>query len=202
MQKPPILVRQRRTNPVVWCFAVACSLIATAVIIAGIVVFSGYLVIRPKMPLLSVRGSRLDNITYSKSGILAVKMTIAIRAENHNQKAHASFYDTKLLLGYHGVNIAKLVANPFEVRKNESAELNYVVESSRIPLTAEERYLTEQSLSKSKKVLFVLKGSSRTIWKVGPLGSMKFTLHMYCELVLPINGTVVPSHCSSKSHSH
>ncbi|XP_076908437.1 uncharacterized protein LOC143565327 [Bidens hawaiensis] len=200
MPKQPTLGRQRRTNPVVWCFAIVCSLIATTVIIAGIVIFSGYLALRPKMPVLTVRASRLDRIDYDQSGLLAVKLTIVIRAENHNQRAHASFYDTSLVLRYNGVKIARLVANPFDVPKNESVDLNYVVESSPVPLPPEERYLTEQSLKRSKVMLFVFKGSSRTTWKVGPLGSVKFTLHMYCDLVVPVNGSVLHSHCSTKSH--
>ncbi|KAI3707328.1 hypothetical protein L6452_25748 [Arctium lappa] len=200
MPKPPVLGRQRRTNPFVWCFAIICSLIATTVIIAGIVVFSGYLVIRPKMPLLSVRASRLDQIFYNQAGVLSVRLTIVIRAENHNQKAHASFYETKLLLAYHGLNIAQLVADPFDVGKNETTELNYVVQSLSIPLGPEERYLTQQSLNKGKMMLFFLKGSSRTMWRVGPLGSVKFWLHMNCEIFLPVNGSVVNPHCSTKSH--
>ncbi|GJS96703.1 TMV resistance protein N [Tanacetum coccineum] len=152
---------------------------------------AGYLVIRPKMPLLAIRASRLDRVLYNQAGVLAVKLTIVIRAENHNEKAHARFYDTKLLLGYHGVNIAQMVANPFDVGKNETVELNYVIESSPIPLRPEEQYMTQQSLSKSKMMLFFVKGSSRTTWRVGPLGSVKFMLHMNCELKLPINGTVV-----------
>ncbi|KAI3687259.1 hypothetical protein L1987_80953 [Smallanthus sonchifolius] len=200
MPKPPVLGRQRRTNPFLWCFAIVCSVIATTVIIGGVVVFSGYLVIRPKIPLLSVQASRLDNIYYNRAGVLAVKLTILIRAENHNQKAHASFYDTKLLLGYHGVNIARLVANPFDVRKNESVELNYVVESSPVSLPPEEQYLTAQALGKSKVMMFFIKGSSRTTWKVGPLGSVKFSLHMNCDIMLPVNGSVVHPRCSTKSH--
>ncbi|XP_071700416.1 uncharacterized protein [Rutidosis leptorrhynchoides] len=199
MPKPPVLGRQRRTNPFVWCFAILCSLIATTVIIAGIVVFSGYLVIRPKMPTLSVRAARLDRVLYNQAGVLAVKLTIVIRAENHNLKAHASFYNTKLLLGYQGVRIAQLVANPFDVGKNKTVELNYVIESSPIPLPPEEQYLTQQALSRTKLMLFNLKGSSRTMWRVGPLGSVKFSLNMYCNLKLPINGSVVNSHCSTKS---
>ncbi|XP_024985096.1 uncharacterized protein LOC112520774 [Cynara cardunculus var. scolymus] len=200
MPKPPVLGRQRRTNPFVWCFAIICSLIATTVIVAGIIVFSGYLVIRPKMPLLCVHASRLDQILYSQAGVLSVRLTILIRAENHNQKAHATFYETKLLLGYHGLNIAQLVADPFDVGKNATTELNYVVQSSSIPLPPEERYLTQQSLNKGKMMLFFLKGSSRTMWRVGPLGSLKFWLNMNCEIFLPINGSVVYPHCSTKSH--
>ncbi|KAD5508072.1 hypothetical protein R6Q59_031273 [Mikania micrantha] len=201
MPKPPILGRQRRTNPVVWCFAIVCSIIAATVTIGGIVVFTGYLVIRPKMPLLSVRASRIENTAYDYiRGVLAIRLTIGIMAENHNQKTHASFYDTRLALGYDGVRIARLVAGPFDVGKNESLELTYVVESWRIPLKPEEQYLTEQSLKKSNKMLFVLKGGSRTMWKVGPLGSVKFALHMNCELLLPINGSVVHPNCSTRSH--
>nr|XP_043613556.1 uncharacterized protein LOC122585494 [Erigeron canadensis] len=200
MPKHQVLGRQRRTNPVVWCFAIVCSLIATIVIIAGIVVFSGYLVIHPKMPILIVRAARLDHIWYNQAGVLAVKLIIVIRAENHNKKAKASFYDTKLLLGYHGVKIAQLVADPFDVQRNETAELNYVIMSSAMRLPPEEDYMTQQSLGKTKLMLFYLKGGSRTTWRVGPLGSVKFSLHMNCELLLPINGSVVNSHCSTKSH--
>lgn len=200
MPKPLELGRQRRTNPLVWCFAIVCSLIAITVIIAGIVVFSGYLVIRPKMPLLSVRASRLDRVYYDQARLLAVKLTIVIRAENHNPKAHATFYDTKLLLGYHGVRIAQLEAKSFDVAKNESQELNYVVESSPIVLPPEEQYLTQQSLKRSKMMMFYLKGNSRTMWRVSPLGSVKFAIYMNCELLLPVNGSVVNSHCSTKSH--
>ncbi|KAK9079941.1 hypothetical protein SSX86_001616 [Deinandra increscens subsp. villosa] len=200
MPRPPVLGRQRRTNPVVWCLAIVCSLIAISVTIAGIVVFSGYLVIRPKMPLLTLQASRLDNVYYNQAGVLAVRMTILIRAENHNQKAHASFYDTKLLLGYHGVNIARLVANPFDVKKNETSDLNYVVESLPIPLPPEEQYLTQQALDRGKVMSFFIKGSSRTMWRVGPLGTVKFSLHMNCELLLPVNGTLYHSRCSTKSH--
>ncbi|MFS7962400.1 putative Late embryogenesis abundant protein, LEA_2 subgroup [Helianthus anomalus] len=200
MPKPPTLGRQRRTNPVVWCFAIVCSIIATTVIIAGIVIFSGYLVLRPKVPLLSVRAARLDSIYYN-GDVFAVKLMVVIRAENHNRKAHASFYDTRLLLGYHGVRIARLVADPFDVPRNGTVDLNYVVESSPIPLPREEQYLTDQSMKKSRLMLFVLKGSSKTMWKVGPLGEVKFTLHMDCELVLPVNGSVLlHSRCSTKSH--
>lgn len=113
--------------------------------------------------------------------------------------AHVSFYNTKLILGYHSLNIAQLVADPFDVQKNTSRELNYVVESSSIPLDPQEQDLTEQSLQK-KEFPFFLKGNSRTRWRVGPLGSMKFWLHINCHMLLPINHTMVNPHSSTKSH--
>ncbi|XP_076949769.1 uncharacterized protein LOC143622536, partial [Bidens hawaiensis] len=160
----------------------------------------GYLAIRPKVPLLYVHAARLDRFDYNQAGVLAVRLTIIMRAENHNMRAHVSFYDTKLILDYHGLSIAQLVADPFEVSKNTSTELYYVVESSPIPLDPPEQYLTEQSLANTKRMPFFLKGNSRARWRVGPLGSAKFWLHINCRLQLPIDYTAVYPHCSTKSH--
>ncbi|MFS7926762.1 hypothetical protein Hanom_Chr04g00300941 [Helianthus anomalus] len=200
MPKPSVLGPQRRTNPLIWCLAFICALVATIIIVAGIVVFIGYLAIRPKVPLLYVHAARLDKFSYNQAGVLAVRLIIIMKAENHNMKAHVSFYDTKLLLGYHGLSIAHLVADPFDVLKNMSRELYYVVESSPIPLEPPEQYLTEQSMAKTKVMPFFLKGNSRTRWRVGPLGSVKFWLHVNCHLQLPIDKTAVYPHCSTKSH--
>ncbi|KAK1417745.1 hypothetical protein QVD17_26879 [Tagetes erecta] len=200
MPKPLELGANRRTNPLIWCLAFTCAIISTIVIVAGIIVFSGYLVIRPKVPLIYVHAARLDKVSYNQAGVLAVRLTIIMKAENHNVKAHVSYYNTKLILGYHGVSIAELVADPFDVQKNTSIELNYVVESSPIPLDPPEQYLTEQSLAKTKVMPFFLKGSSRTRWKVGPLGSVRFWLHVNCHLQLPIDSTVVYPHCTTRSH--
>ncbi|KAI3828659.1 hypothetical protein L1987_02767 [Smallanthus sonchifolius] len=202
MPKPKLSVLgpQRRTNPLIWCLAFICAILATIVIVTGIIVFAGYLVIRPKVPLLYVHSARLDKLAYTQAGVLSVRLIIIMKAENHNMKAHVSFYNTKLILGYHGLSIAQLVADPFDVQKNTSRELNYVVESSSIPLEPPEQYLTEQSLAKTKVMPFFLKGSSRARWRVGPLGSVKFWLHINCHLQLPTDDTVVYPHCSTKSH--
>ncbi|KAI3756218.1 hypothetical protein L1987_56036 [Smallanthus sonchifolius] len=199
MPKPKVPT-PRRTNPFIWCFAFTCAIIATLIIIAGIVVFVGYLAIRPKIPLLYVQAARLDEVDYNQAGVLAVRLAIIVKAENHNLKAHVSFYNTKLILSYHGLNIAQLVADPFDVRKNTSQELYYVVESSSIPLDPAKQDLTELSLQKTEVMPFLLKGNSRTRWRVGPLRSVKFWLHINCHLWLPINRTVVYPHCSTTSH--
>ncbi|KAI3692145.1 hypothetical protein L6452_31954 [Arctium lappa] len=201
MPKPPVLGPQRRTNPLIWCFAFICAIVAIIVIIAGIVVFVGYLAIRPKVPLLYLHAARLDKLIYDQTGVLAVRLTLIIKAENHNLKAHVTYYNTKLILGYHhGLSIAQLVADPFDVRKNTTTELSYVVESSPIPLDPAEQDVTQQALVKGKTLTFFLRGNSRTRWRVGPLGSVKFWLHMNCRILLPINGSVVYPHCTTRSH--
>ncbi|KAL4565187.1 hypothetical protein LXL04_029272 [Taraxacum kok-saghyz] len=199
MPKLRVLGPQRRTNLLVWCFAFICAILAVIVIIAGIIVFIGYLAIRPKLPLLYVNAARLDQVLYNQAGVLSVQLTIVVKAENHNQKAHVSFYNTRLTLQYHGMSIAALVADPFEVKKNASQELNYVVESSPIPLGKQEQELTQQALQK-RAMPFFLKGNSRTRWRIGSLGSVKFWVHINCRMLLPTNYSVVYPHCSATSH--
>nr|GEY74982.1 NDR1/HIN1-like protein 12 [Tanacetum cinerariifolium] len=159
MLKRAVLGPQRRTNPLIWFLAFVFAIVFMIIIIAGIVIFVGYLTIRPKVPLLYVKSARLDQLDYGQAGVMAVRIFVIVKAENHNMKAHVSFYDTDLILGYHGLSIAKLVAGRFEVKKNTSQELFYVVESSPIPLSSHLQDLTEQSLDKSRAMPFFLKVS-------------------------------------------
>ncbi|KAM7490812.1 hypothetical protein LguiA_033733 [Lonicera macranthoides] len=193
---PPPL---RPTNPAIWCAAVLCAIVAIAVTITGIIVFVGYIIIHPKLPVLTVSYANLNQFSYSQSGTLAIQMTVVIRAKNENMRAHASFYDVSFILGFHGVEIANLVADPFEVEKNSSMEFNYLVESSPIPLSTDEQNNVQSSF-RENLITFDLKGNARTRWRIGFVGSVKFWLHLNCELnFFAQNRSITNSHCSSKS---
>ncbi|KAB2031447.1 hypothetical protein ERO13_D05G290066v2 [Gossypium hirsutum] len=107
--------RERATNPLVWCAAIICTILTVAVIIAGIATFIGYLVIHPRVPYVSVMDAHLDHIQIDYAGILEIQVTILIRAQNGNEKAHASFSDSSYSLSLNGEVVAQLVAPPFEV---------------------------------------------------------------------------------------
>lgn len=122
-----------------------------------------------------------------------------MRAHNGNAKAHATFSNINFNISYQGQDIAVLVADPFEVPKNSSKDLNYVVQSSSIPLTPDQMEKVDDSW-KRNEISFNLKGSARTQWRIGPLGSVKFLARLNCEIKFhPLNGTYIPSRCSSKS---
>lgn len=169
------------------------------VIIAGIVVFIGYITIKPKVPQMRVPRAQINTIYFDQASLLMVQVTIVIKAENDNTRAHAKFYDSFYTLSFRGQKIAILKADPFNVRANQSLELNYVVQSNSIPLNSEEA--EEVNMSLQKKVIdFDLRGSSRTRWTVWLIGSVKFWLHLDCKLHLPVNGTTAyPSGCGSRS---
>ncbi|CAK9164326.1 unnamed protein product [Ilex paraguariensis] len=195
---PDPVLRERHTSLFIWGAVVICAILATVVIITGIVVFVGYIVIRPKMPVVSVKSAHLDNIFYDVASVLTVQISIVIKAENRNTKAHSSFYDTSFILGFSGLEIAKLVAAPFDVRKNSSIEFHYLVESSPIPLNPQEAEVLYFSL-RQNRVSFDLRGTTRTRWRLGLLGSVKFWLHLNCQLQFPINGSSIHPHCSTRS---
>ncbi|KAK4374260.1 hypothetical protein RND71_004937 [Anisodus tanguticus] len=194
----PVLGPERRTNPLIWCVAILCTFITLAVIITGLVVFIGYMIVRPKVPQMYVARANVDTFAYDMSNLLTIKVSIMINAENDNAKGHASFYETIYTLYFHGVKVAYLRSDPFDVAKNSSIPLYYPVESTSIALTPEEGEIAELALNE-RQVVLDLKGSTRTRWRVGLVGSVKFWLHLNCQLKLPLDGSIIYPKCSSKS---
>ncbi|XP_052209298.1 uncharacterized protein LOC127812809 [Diospyros lotus] len=191
--------RVRHTNIFVWCVAVVCTVLTILVIIGGIAVFIGYLIERPRVPFISITYTRLDVFNYDGAGILTAKLTIRMKWENDNARAHASFYNAGFLLSLHGLEIAQLVADSFEIPKNSSVEFDYSVESSPIPLDPEQMRQVDSSI-KQDLVVFELKGKARTRWRVGIVGSVKFRLRLNCELRFILsNRNSTGSRCSSKT---
>lgn len=190
---------QRHTNPLIWLAAIFCAIVSLAVIIAGIVVFAGYMVIHPRVPFISVTSASLDTLRYDQAGLLEIQMIIVIRAENDNARAHASFSHTSFMLSFQGLVLAKLVAGPFDVRKNSSTDFNYELPSSQIPLDPMQMEEVDSSLKKNE-ISFDFRGSSRAMWRVGPFRSVKFSCRLECQLRFHTsNRTYINSRCSSKS---
>ncbi|KAG6577108.1 hypothetical protein SDJN02_22743, partial [Cucurbita argyrosperma subsp. argyrosperma] len=198
---PPKLISdaKRRTHPLVWLAALLCTVVSIAVIIGGIVIFIGYLVIHPRVPMIGVIDAHLDNFQNDIAGRLEVQLTVVVKAENDNAKAHASFSDTSFFLHFLGIKIAQLVARDFDVRKNSSLMLPYVVPSNSIPLTPEQMEEVDYAL-KSDVSRFDLIGDTRVQWRVGLLGSVKYRCHLHCVLKFhPSNGTYFSPPCSSRA---
>ncbi|XP_022874225.1 NDR1/HIN1-like protein 13 [Olea europaea var. sylvestris] len=144
--------------------AIICAILAVAVIIAGIIFFVGYLVVRPKEPRISVASAQLDTLYFDQTSLLTVQVSVVIKAENDNAKVHSSFYDMSLLLSFLGVKMAYLVAEPFDVKANSSVEFNYVPQSSPIPLNPDDAEGVSMSL-RQRIITFDLKGKAKTRWR-------------------------------------
>ncbi|XP_057803744.1 uncharacterized protein LOC131019079 [Salvia miltiorrhiza] len=195
---PKRLGPHHKTHPLIWCVSIICAILTVLVIIGGIVIFIGYMTLRPRVPQVSVIRAQMDTIYFDEASLMMVQATIVIKAENDNTKAHARFYNMLYTLSFRNQKIAYLTTDPFDVRPNQSLELNFVAQSQSIPLNSEEAEAVNLSLDR-KVVDLNLRGSTRTRWKVWLIGAVN-ELHMECQLHLPVNQTTIyPPACTSRS---
>ncbi|KAG5229429.1 hypothetical protein OIU77_024108 [Salix suchowensis] len=200
MSKPLVSTPPPRTHFLWWLAAILCTILTVAIIIAGIVIFIGYMVIHPRVPVISVVDAYLPHFNYDEAGVLVMQVNILVRSKNDNRKAHARFSNFNLELFFDGNRIAVLsTATPYEVKKNSSVDFNYEYTSDSIPLNPSQMNHVDESLKKDQ-VSFELKGGVRAQWKVGVLGSIKLLCHLNCRLQFhSSNGSYIPRRCSSRS---
>ncbi|KAK9095709.1 hypothetical protein Scep_027178 [Stephania cephalantha] len=198
-KQKPMYSPSSHTNPLIWLGAIICTMIALAVIITGLVIFVGYMILRPRIPSVSVVYAHEDNLNFDQVGQMDVQISMVIRAENDNEKVHAHFSDGSFTLYFGGLQIAELRMGSLDVPRNSSYDIPYAIRSDSIPLDSEAMNDVDISI-KRDKISFLLKGAVRTRWRVGVLRSIKFWSQLSCQLVFfPSNGTSRHSSCSSSS---
>lgn len=190
--------RARRTSCIVWTAAIFCAILATAVIIAGLVVLIIYLIYQPKSPYIRMGTAQLLRLEYDQAGTLTTELEITIFAENDNLKTDATFSDLNLDLLFQTVEIAQLQAAPFVVPRNNSVPLGYDVQSTPIPLDPAGMSAMDAAL-KSQEIPFYLTGRARTKRRLGSLYSFGLWTQLSCQMKFfwP-NGSTVSMECNSK----
>ncbi|XP_014522419.1 uncharacterized protein LOC106778924 [Vigna radiata var. radiata] len=103
-----------------------------------------------KLPVISVNNAHLDLLRNDYAGLLQTQLTIVVTAKNGNARAHATFTDINFNISYQGQDITVLVADPFEVPKNSSEDLGYVVQSSSIPLRLDQMEQVDNAWKKNE----------------------------------------------------
>nr|VVV80782.1 unnamed protein product [Nymphaea colorata] len=190
----------QRTSPFIWLIAIICSIIAAAVIVAGIVILFVYIVMHPKVPTMNITYAHLDRLDYSQYQQLGVQMSIILAAENENSKAKVSFSELDLSLKCHGAMVARLEADRFEVSPNSTNQLKYFVPSTPVPLDDATAGEIEGELRNSL-ITFTVDGQARTSWTLGAIHSLRYYTRLSCQLQLflpAINGSSKSLACRSK----
>ncbi|XP_074577205.1 uncharacterized protein LOC141833621 [Curcuma longa] len=197
---PPLISDEgRHTNPLVWLAAILCSILTIAVIAGGIVVFTVYMIYKPRAPFIKVAYAQLNSLDYDQFGLLEIEMALALVAENDNARVHTSFSDQSILLQFHGIDVAVLQADPFEVAKNSSVDLNYLFQSRPVPLDYSAMETMDVALKRGV-VPFELNGHARTRWRVGFFLSLRSLTHLHCKLrFFWPNGSAIDLDCTSKA---
>ncbi|GAA0174810.1 hypothetical protein LIER_28124 [Lithospermum erythrorhizon] len=189
---------RRPTHPVIWCICATCGFLAMLVVITGAVLFTSYMVIHPHVPQLSVGFAKLDHFEFDQMSFLIVRVIIILKAENDNEKATASFYETEFNLDFEGNKIATLGADTFDVGSNSTLELHYETPSKKITLGPQESDVLEIGV-KQNEIEFGLTGHARTRWRIGPFESVKFWLRLECKLMLPVDKSPIYPRCTTRS---
>ncbi|MQM23013.1 hypothetical protein Taro_056074 [Colocasia esculenta] len=202
MIKQQRILKPRRTKPLVWVFASVCAALALAVVVAGAAVISVYLAYRPKAPVVRVVSTHLDHLAYDQQeGLLDVLLTVDMEAANPNGRTAAAFSAAEFdLLFARTTTIARLRADAFEVPKNGTLPLHYVVASSGAKL--EEGGMEKMQVGLRRGLIELsLRGRARTRWRVGLL-PVKLWTHLDCELhyFFPNGSSPDLKDCTSKSH--
>ncbi|KAL3827966.1 hypothetical protein ACJIZ3_016768 [Penstemon smallii] len=175
------------THPFYKCVVIIASLLATLVIIASIVVCIGYNTMKPKVPQIIVTRAKLDSIDFNKSNLLlTLKVSLVMTAENANLKSRVSFYDTSFGLNFNGHRITMWAIEPFGINANSSVVINYTSQPMDIHLNAGEDEYFVGSIEVST-ISVELKGNTKTRWRLGKLGPIKFRVHLNCQLLLPVD---------------
>lgn len=197
-----ILRRGDRTNPLIWLIAVLCAVLAVAVILTGLGVFIIYMIYEPRLPYLVVTGAHLDKLDYDQSSMMDAVVSLSIVAENDNARAHATFSELSINMRFHGIVIAELRADEFDVVKNGTVPLPYVVMTAAVPLDEGGREEMDVSL-KRDLIQFELDGQARTRWRVGFILTVKLWTHLTCgiQFVVSNGSNTGLKGCSSKSHT-
>ncbi|KAJ0970958.1 hypothetical protein J5N97_018917 [Dioscorea zingiberensis] len=189
-----------RTHPLIWILAIIGVLLAVAVILTGIFIFVVYLIYQPRLPYIKVAYAHLNKLVYDQSGSLDTEMAITIVAENDNTRANATISDLDFFIKFHGIELAELIADPFEIEKNHSVELKYVVPSAMVPLD-ESAMASMDAALRQDRVPFDLLGSAKMRWRVGIFLSVKFWAHLSCRIEFSYaNMSSLGLDCSSKTH--
>ncbi|KAL3827961.1 hypothetical protein ACJIZ3_016763 [Penstemon smallii] len=186
------------THPLFKCVVMIASLLAILVIIAGIVVCIGYKTMKPKVPEIIVTRAELDAVDFNHSNLLlTIKVSLVMTAENANLKSRVSFYDTSFSLNFNGHRIAKWAIEPFGINANSSVIVNYISQPRTIHLNAVEGEDLDRSMELNM-ISVDLKGNSKTRWRLGQFGPIKFGVHLNCQLLLPVDSTTIFPNCSSR----
>ncbi|GAB4834853.1 hypothetical protein Ancab_033122 [Ancistrocladus abbreviatus] len=99
-------------------------------------------------PFIRVTSAHLDYFNLTQEGYLSTGLSIMIKAENDNEKAHASFSNFRYDVSFHGLGIARLQATPFDIGKNESVDFVFVFKSESIPLDSGQLSAADLSLKR------------------------------------------------------
>eukprot|EP01018_Ginkgo_biloba_P039031 Gb_40502 [translate_table: standard] len=197
-----ILPPPPRTNIMIWCCAIGCSIFAVLVILAGLIVLIGYLAFHPRLPGFYVSNASLNSLLIDSNFLLSSDMTIYLTAHNPNTKIHLYYEYLKFDLLFDKQIMSTVIGTPFlQTTKNTTGMLFRMVTSAE---RLEPNMGVDVTAAIQKNlIMYDFQGTVRTKAMFGRIKSVKYWLHTKCHLEFsppPIgNGTLLSHKCTSRN---
>ncbi|KAB2616769.1 hypothetical protein D8674_023357 [Pyrus ussuriensis x Pyrus communis] len=117
--KQTILRQPQRTNPLIWCCAIACLIFSLILIFCGIATLILFLVIKPKTPSFDIPNASLNTIYFDSPEYFNGDFTFLANFSNPNRKIDIRFEYLDMELYFSDRLIATQSLAPFTQRPGE-----------------------------------------------------------------------------------
>ncbi|XP_031479832.1 uncharacterized protein LOC116250342 [Nymphaea colorata] len=113
----PLLPPPRRTNPIVWCIAVFCLILAVVIVISAVFTLVLFLAIRPRLPSIDIPSATLDSLYLDSPNLLNGDLTLVLNISNANHRIDIRFELLVVELYLGGTMVATQMIEPFRAYK-------------------------------------------------------------------------------------
>ncbi|CAN6448233.1 unnamed protein product [Victoria cruziana] len=194
----PLLPPPRRTNPIIWCIAVLCLILAVFIVIAAIFTLVLFLAIRPRLPSIDIPSATLDSLYLDPPDLLNGDLTLVLNISNPNSRIDIRFQLLVVELYVGSTMVATQMIEPFRAANGgwRAASLPFL--TSQVALGSAEVALVRQMVQ-TERIRYGVRTTFRTRAGLGPI-HLSYWLRGWCSLIVggPTNGVLVSRSCKTK----
>ncbi|KAI3858690.1 hypothetical protein MKW92_031758 [Papaver armeniacum] len=194
----PILLRPRRTNPIIWCGAFLCIIFSIILIVTVIAILIIFIAVKPKHPLFDATAVSLNSIYLDSPEYFNGDFTFLANFSNPNRKIDIRFEYLDIELYFHDRLLATRSLKPFTQRKGEARlEAIHMISSEvYLPLNLSTELRNQVQ---TNRVQYNIRGTFRVRASLG-LTHFSYWLHGRCllEMTGPPTGVLIARSCRTK----
>ncbi|OAY63123.1 hypothetical protein ACMD2_15422 [Ananas comosus] len=206
--KHQLLRHRRRTNPLVWCFAILCFLFSLLLIFAGILILVVFLLIKPRNPQFHASAASLNGIYIDSPPTVAPSapgyyylngdLTLLANISNPNPHIDVAFRYLSVELYFRDRLIAAQGLAPFAQRRGEARVASLHMVTSEVGLPRELAAAMAEEVRRGR-VSYIVRGTFKVRASLG-FGHLTYWVYGRCDIDLspPPSGVLLASSCSTK----
>ncbi|XP_048425177.1 uncharacterized protein At1g08160 [Pyrus x bretschneideri] len=196
--KQTILRQPQRTNPLIWCCAIACLIFSLILIFFGIATLILFLVIKPKTPSFDIPNARLNTIYFDSPEYFNGDFTFLANFSNPNRKIDIRFEYLDMELYFSDRLIATQSLAPFTQRPGKGRLGSVRLISSLVYLPVNHAVALRTQVQ-NNQVNYNMRGTFKVRASLGMI-HFSYWLHSRCQLQMtgPPTGVLVARSCKSK----